>query len=221
MDWESVLKIVTAAITSIGGAGVIIWAIVRFAANHLSEKMLKKYDVKLNKDLEKYKHELELETEKYRKKSENLNFVTQKQYDTEHSAYQELFDNIIIFSRCTSALYPVFEPACAEEAKKREQNIEKYKAYCDAYNEFSYILEKNAPFMPEENYNLFVSIRELAHEIGAMYDFFKIYDDPDYAEERVKDTRENILKTREFNNRIGEARKQIRNYLESLRIEKE
>ncbi len=221
MDWESVLKIVTAAITSMGGAGVIIWAIVRLAANHLSEKMLKKYDAKLNKDLEQYKHDLELETEKYRKKSENLNFVTQKQYDTEHSAYQVLFDNIVKFSRCTSALYPVFEPAYANEEEKRERNRQKYNAYVDAYNEFTYILEKNAPFIPEAHYNMFVEIRDMAREIGCMYDFFKVYNEPGFAKESLEDTRENTFKTADFNKKISDAKKTIRDYLASLKVEKE
>lgn len=221
MDWESAWKIVGTAVMSVGGAGAIIAAVTKYAANHLSEKMLKKYDAKLSKDLEQYKHELELETEKYRKKSENLNFVTQKQYDTEHSAYQALFDNIVKFSRCTSALYPVFEPAYANEEEKRERNRQKYNAYVDAYNEFSYILEKYAPFIPETHYDMFVEIRDMAREIGCMYDFYKIYTEPGFSKEALQDTRENTYKTADFNAKISEAKKTIRDYLASLRVEKE
>lgn len=214
-------KIVGTAVLSVGGAGAIIAAVSKFAANHLSEKMLKKYDAKLSKDLEQYKHELELETEKYRKRSENLNFVTQKQYDTEHAAYQALFDNIVKFSRCTSALYPVFEPAYANEEEKRERNRQKYNSYVDAYNEFSYILEKNAPFIPEAHYDMFVEIRDMAREIGCMYDFFKIYPEPGFSKEALEDTRENTFKTADFNAKISAAKKTIRNYLASLKVEKE
>ena len=221
MDWKTVWEIVGTAVLSMGGAGAIIAAVTKYAANHLSEKMLKKYDAKLSKDLEEYKHELELETEKYKKKTENLNFVTQKQYDKEHSAYQALFDNMVKFSRCTSALYPVLEPAYANEEEKRERNKQKYNSYIDAYNEFLYILEKNAPFIPEIHYNKFVEIKDMAREIGAMYDFFKIDCDHDYSTERNKDNRENTLKTMEFNNKIDEVKKAIRDYLASLKVEKE
>ena len=89
MDWDAVFKIISATVVSFGGAGAIIVVCSKFVANYFSEKMMKKYDAKLNKDIEEYKHRLELETEKYRRKAEQLTFVTQRQFETEFSAYQK------------------------------------------------------------------------------------------------------------------------------------
>ena len=81
MDWDAVFKIISATVVSFGGAGAIIVVCSKFVANYFSEKMMKKYDAKLNKDIEEYKHRLELETEKYRRKAEQLTFVTQRQFE--------------------------------------------------------------------------------------------------------------------------------------------
>lgn len=221
MDWESVLKIVTAAITSIGGAGVIIWAIVRFAANHLSEKMLRKYDAKLDKEIEQYKHTLELETERYRKKAEKLTFVSKIQFETEFSAYKALFEYLFDFSNSTRSLFPIMDKLPADEHEEKEEYRRRYSSFVNAYNKFSEVLEKNAPFIPIENYEMFASLRKQADDIGRMFPEIRIIDNPAYRESYVKIADKNYDKTILFEKDIETAKIKIRDYLATLKVEKE
>ncbi len=219
MGWETVFKIIGAAIISAGGIGAIIVFCVKFAANHIAERMMRKYDAKLNKELEQYKHELELETEKYRRKSENLTYVTKKQFETEFSAYQALFDNLFEFATRTAELFPFFDQLPADKEDQKKLYIERYKEYCAAFNHFSEVLEKNAPFIPEENYEMFVSLRTHAHELGCMYPEIRIIDDPIFREDHSKMAHENYGKTQKFNEEIKTAKKKIREYLSTLKVE--
>lgn len=117
--WELVFKIILAAVFSAGGIGAIIIACVKWCSNLLAEKMLSKYQTKLNKDIEKYKHDLELETEKYRVKSEQLTYVTQKQFDTEFDAYRAIFECLSSLHSCAVVIYAACSPLQLTAKEKR------------------------------------------------------------------------------------------------------
>ena len=219
MNWDAAFKTIAALVVSVGGAGAIIAFVAKYAADYFAERMLRKYDAKLNKDLEHYKHELELETEKYRRKSERLTYVTKKQFETEFSAYQALFDNLFDFATRTAELFPIFDQLPADKEEEKKLYIERYKEYCTAFNKFSEILEKNAPFIPEENYRMFVSLRTHAHELGCMYPEIRIIDHPIFREDYDEIAHENYGKTQEFNEEIKTAKSKIREYLSTLRVE--
>ena len=53
--WQTVLAI----IGSVGGAGAIIAATVKFSADFIANKLSQKYEFKLNKELEEYKASLD------------------------------------------------------------------------------------------------------------------------------------------------------------------
>ena len=166
MSWESVFKIIGTAIVSAGGVGAIIVFCTRLAANCISDRMLKKYDAKMQKELEKYKHELELETENYRRKTESITFVTKKQFETEFSAYQKIFDYLFLFSTTTSNLFPIMDYLPCDEEEKKKIFKKRYSEFCDAYINYSEVLEKNAPFIPEEHYEMFKELRRQANDLG-------------------------------------------------------
>ncbi len=221
MSWESVFKTIAAAVFSIGGAGALVALCVKFAANKLSEAMLQKYEAKLTKEIEERKHELEIETEKYRKKAERLTFVSRIQFETEFSAYREIFDNLFEFANATKSLYPILEyiPESKDAETAMRQN--QYLSYCDAFDKYSAVLEKNAPFIPKDLYDLFVTIRDHAHEIGCMFPEVKIENDPAFQEDNRKLNRENIGKTLDFCTEIQNAKDRVREYLSTLVIDKE
>ena len=219
MDWNAAFKTIAALIVSVGGAGAIIACVTKFAADHIADRMMHKYEAKLNKELEQYKHELELETEKYRRMSERLTYVTKKQFETEFAAYQALFDNLFDFATRTDELFPIFDQIPKDKEEEKQLYIERYKEYCASFNKFSEVLEKNAPFIPEENYEMFVSLRTRARELGCMYPEIRIIDDPIFREDHSKIAHENYTKTREFNEEIKAAKKKIREYLSTLKVE--
>lgn len=220
MDQGTVFNIVFAAIASVGGAGAIVAACVRFASKRLSEAMLKKYQAKLEKDIEQYKSELNREAERYKTKLSSLTFVTQRQFDTEFTAYQTLFDSLFKFSAHTANLYPVFDQVPVDENKREEMYRQRYEDYCAAFNRFSETLEKNAPFIPKENYDRFSSLRAEAHEIACMYFDIRIIDDPDFREDYCAIARGNYEKTEKFNKDVNAAKDAIRDYLATLKVEK-
>lgn len=47
-------QVTLAIIASIGGAGVIILGVVKFTSNIIAEKLSKKYEIKMNKELEAF-----------------------------------------------------------------------------------------------------------------------------------------------------------------------
>lgn len=221
MEWEAVFKIIGAAVLSAGGMGAIIVACVKFASGIITDRMMKKYEARLSKEIESYRHDLELEIEEYRQKAERLTFVTQKQFETEFDIYQNLFDALFDFSVHTAQLYPIMDWLPADENEKKEIYKKRHRDYCDSFNRFSETLEKSAPFIPKTNYDLFTGLRQLAHELGCMYEDIRIIDDPLFKEDNSQIARENYRKTDTFRKLVESAKDQIREYLTTLKVEKE
>lgn len=84
MSLGQVVQIALAAIISAGGIGGIIIAVVRFSSDLIAERMSKKFEASLNKELEKYKIEL-------RKKE----YISKTRFDREFTMYQELSEKNI------------------------------------------------------------------------------------------------------------------------------
>ena len=221
MRWETVFRIIAAAVISAGGAGVIIVSCIKWGANYLSERMLRKYDAKLNKDIEQYKHELELETEKYRIKSEKITFVTKIQFETEFLAYKALFDSLYDFTVYTGKLFPIYDEVPEDEEERKELYKKRYNNFCDAFNKFSEALERNAPFIPTHHHAMFDALRTKAREISCMYPEIRIIDDPLLRNGFVEITNENYRKTVEFKEDVNKAQNTIREYLATLKVDKE
>lgn len=84
MKWEDIWKIVVTVITSVGGIGAIITFIVKMCSNIIANKLSKKYELKLNKELEKYKAGVE-----------NKTYISKARFDREFSMYQDLCEKNI------------------------------------------------------------------------------------------------------------------------------
>ena len=53
-----ILQIAIAVVISAGGISGILLAVIKFSSNIIADKLSKKYEFKLNKELEKYKTHL-------------------------------------------------------------------------------------------------------------------------------------------------------------------
>ena len=82
-------------------------------------------------------------------------------------------------------------------------------------------MEKNAPFIPKENYEMFAELRKMANELACMFPDIRIIQDPIFEEDHAKIARENFKKTREFKDKISKAKDDIRCYLSTLKVEKD
>ena len=218
MYWSDILKLVSGLLASVGGAGIIISFVVRKCSNYLSDRMLEKYKASLSKDIEETKHELEMETEKFRQKSEQLNFVTQLQFETEFKAYQQIFDCLCVFSNFTKQLFPIYDVVPIDQTERKECFKKRFTEYTQSCQEFSDILEKNAPFIPKSHYELFFSLWRTSYEIACLFPEIRIKDDPRFREDFAKTERENILKTQDFLKQVQECQDTIRDYLSTLKV---
>ncbi|MEG2014069.1 MAG: hypothetical protein RR063_12875, partial [Anaerovoracaceae bacterium] len=73
--WQTVFAI----IGSVGGAGVIIAAVVKFSSDKIAERLSAKYQLKLDKELEAFKGRLD-----------RKNYVSRVRFDAEFAIYREL-----------------------------------------------------------------------------------------------------------------------------------
>lgn len=84
MNWDDVWKLILAVLSSVGGIGAIIVFIVKMCSNMIADKLSKKYELKLNKELEKYKAGIE-----------NKTYISKARFDREFSMYQDLCEKNI------------------------------------------------------------------------------------------------------------------------------
>lgn len=153
--WQTVLAI----IGSIGGAGVIIGAIVKFTSDIIAEKLSQKYELKLNKEFESFKAELDKRTH-----------INRARFDMEFSIYGKLSEAFLTMEQ---AIYWLF-PEGIDYLPQREEDRQKlYTARYEKANKAIASAEKtlgaNAPFIPSEIYKSFDEIRILCTRQYNMY----------------------------------------------------
>lgn len=83
MELKDIVNIVLGIIASIGGAGVIIWFLVKLFANTLADKYKEKIKHGFEKELESYKNQLEV-----------LKATTLKYNDRQFELYLDLWKNL-------------------------------------------------------------------------------------------------------------------------------
>ena len=55
MTWTDICSIVLWVIGGLGGIGAVFTAVIKFSSNIIAERLAKKYEIKLQKEMEKYK----------------------------------------------------------------------------------------------------------------------------------------------------------------------
>lgn len=149
---EQIWNITLSIIASVGGAGGIIWMIVKFASNIIAEKLSKKYEIEMNKTLESYKVNLEKKM-----------YISKTRFDTEFKIYRELTETVLAMVEATYWLFPggldTSPPQNEEERKKFY--IDRYKNANQAINTAQKAIQANAAFISDVFYNKFNEIKKL------------------------------------------------------------
>ena len=206
MEWADIWKIVLCAVGSAGGIGTIIVLVIKFSANTIAERLSKKYEAKLQKELEKYKSLIDEKT-----------YISKVQFDTEFEVYRNvsgaLFDVVKVFNTAFSPDYSIGFPLNAsnvnEELKRFMSVAEKLQ---NAQDEFC----RKSAFIPTDLYEKYDKIIEEAQTL-----FWE------YKEALEKEATQSIYRTDEWMkekhqqiDKLDEKRKQINNelriYLRSL-----
>lgn len=218
MNWADVWRIIISAIASVGGISVIIIAVTKSLSEFIAESLLKKYQSELDKEIETYKRDLEIEIEKVRSQNEHVKYVSQRQFDAEFSAYEKIFECMFEFSVYTRQLYPAFEWLITDKDKRKEVYTHRSEDFRNAFNMFSETVEKKAPFMSKELYDVFVEMRELAYKIAKNYDKIRIEDDEldkDYYREEMYNK---YPEEEQLESLVQQSKDNVREYLGMLRV---
>lgn len=178
MDFSSISKIVLGIVTSVGGIGVIIIGVVHFLSDNIAEKLSKKYEIRMNKQLEEYKAKLD-----------NGNHISRALFDKEFEAYQALleafsmmynkFETYHEINVSGSNIIPVIELMNLANSSNDQEIMDFFlknqrgeitteldvnnltNSIAEQMLKFRLELGKNAALIPYENYMLFLGLYNL------------------------------------------------------------
>ena len=145
-----IIQIAIAVVITSGGISGIILAVIKFSSNIIADKLSKKYELKLNKELEKYKSNLDSKI-----------YITKAKFDKEFELYQQLSRNFFYMIEKLHTLYPIVGIQSKDEdfpiffdnmnyketqvaAIKAQETINSYAAFItkDFYESYNNILEE-------------------------------------------------------------------------------
>lgn len=206
MDWAKIGEIAVALIVSVGGIGTIIVAIVKWCSDIIAERLSKKYQLQLDKEMEKYKTELS-----------KKEYVSKTRFDAEFSIFRELtaafsklVTDISIMIPAGYAEVPVDNDA--KEELEKQHYISASQSMVAAQN----ALFANETFINKDFCNSYKEVLKLARlQLFAYTRRFNVYNlNPNKKEFSMDD----YNRTEELNLKWQEHTDTIRNYLASLDV---
>ena len=215
MDWESIWKTAIAIIGSIGGAGAIICAVVKFSSDRIAERLSAKYQLKLNKELEQYKSLLS-----------KKNYVSKTRFDTEFAVCKELMQACNNMINAVYYLFPLkeYESHYSDEQIKTQVYDQKYEKAIDASNKCKDLLASYAPFIAKELEN---EMKELHLLCGKNIEGFRFRygSGPNYveapSEQRNAIVDECYDRTWEIRDKLSSISDTLRQYFKKMEVEED
>lgn len=214
MDWASVWKVVLAIIGSIGGAGVIICAVVKFCSDRIAERLKANYQLEIDKKLEGYKADVE-----------QRNHIRQSSFDKEMQAYQELCEK---YNDLVESVYMLFPAGLTLSA--RFENDDELLNDCnerlhnagEKYRSANITLTTKAAFIPKSLYVKFDEIRKSAN--AQIFDYHNLNpwvmkNDPTPEDSKMR--HECFKRTSDLIAKWDALIDELREYLRSLSEQKE
>ena len=139
--------------------------VIKFSSGFIADKLQKKYELKLNKELEEYKTTLDEKLEKYKSSLENKTYISKTRFDAEFNIYKELSKSFFTMDACIYTLIPVgltYESADKEIRKANDK--ERFKNATNAIVDAQNCLYQNTPFIPEVFVTKYQELLELANK---------------------------------------------------------
>ncbi len=188
-------------IASFGGAGAIIWLVVKFAANRIAERMSNKYKAELNSRIETLKADLS-----------NRNHSYQAKFDKEFGIYGKLMPALLELTEKTYWLFPYgFDHPPQDEEEKKVFYQKRYEAAFDALKNAQNVIGGYSIFMPEDVYN---RINEFYRLCKLQFNLF-----PNFGPMGMKDAGSNEIRSEcyrrsnEISSKFDELVRQLRAYI--------
>ena len=208
MSWVDIGKTAAVAIVSAGGIGGIIISVVSFSANKIAERMDKKFQTSLDKQLEKYKSELS-----------KKEYVSKTKFDTEFTLYRELSLDFADMVKLINMLIPVgFVKAPADKNARLTRENKYYKAAHSAVVKAQDTLNSNIPFISEDIFNGYERILHLSIlQLDEYEDRFNIFNLRP-QEEKESFSIDAYKRTQEINEKWKKLNNTIRAYISNLDV---
>lgn len=208
MKWEDVWKIAVSIIGGFGGIAAIFTAIVRYSSDLIADRLSKKYELKLSKELEKYKSSLE-----------NKTHISRARFDIELAIYRELSSG---FSDAVTAINIMIPSGYAIVPVDRKDRLEldkrHHEAAVEAVVKAQDSLKSNIPFIQENIYNEYNELLKLLNlQLTAYEDRFVVTDLRPQSEKETF-SRDDYKRTSEMNEKWKTINNQIRKHLNSLEV---
>lgn len=208
MSWDDIWKIIIGIIAGIGGIGAVIGFIIKFSSNIIADKLSKKYELQINKEIEYYKNKLD-----------KKNYISKARFDKEFEIYQELSQKVLDMTFANYSLFPLIDRLPLSEEKRIELFNKKYEEAVQTYNEANRAIKATAPFISEDIYQLFSELRDDCFKQVDDYAIFVL--DPDHQEIRTElreDYKECWKRTKIISDKRDVIISKLRQYLSTLDV---
>lgn len=169
MLWEDILKIVAAAIASVGGAGAIIWALSSFFGKMWANKILEKQKAEYQKDIEEYKNALSCELESVKATNEKLTYISKVQYDIEITAIKSLTQASHRLLLMCFSIIPYDETLLKNSIEILNRHNNHYQNFIVCVNSFMDIYGSSLAFIEENIAELFMKFLSLCRGLFDLY----------------------------------------------------
>lgn len=222
---EQIFSYIGKFVAAVGGAGVIIIGCSSWISKIWAEKFLLNEKETMQKDIEKYKSKLNEQLEILKSENDKINYITKTQFDAEFKIYQELSESCFKMFYCESQLfneldrYYVNDPINPENEIKKQQKERCINAK-NAVVKFQNTLYKYAAFITEEMYERYKNFKKMNSDQVIDYENMYVND----IEDVQKEYRENGIKNcykmaKDIEKEFEEITKELRNYLNSLKVQ--
>lgn len=160
MNFSDFIKIALLFILSSCSFGGIVVGVIKFCSNIIAERLSKKYDLKLQKEIERYKESLE-----------KSNYVSKVKFDLEIKIYKDLCSSLFAAKESVLLLFPYTDSIPPDKDSQMKMWKERYSQAATDYNSYCESMSSNAAFIPEDIYNGFEEIQKL---FNTQINWFKI-----------------------------------------------
>ena len=162
MKWDDIWKLVLAVLSSVGGIGAIIVFMVKICSNMIANKLSKKYELKLNKELEKYKAGID-----------NKTYISKARFDREFSMYQDLCEKNITMVYDTGAAVIIARGGQYPNINNTEEFIHLALQHID---DAEMANKRYAPFIAKEIFESYKKLGKQAYFIISLLDVWNMFE---------------------------------------------
>ena len=208
MVWNDISKIFLASIASIGGIAGLIVVGIKISVDLIAERLQKKYELQLSKELEKLRYGLD-----------KKNYVSKVRFDKEFVIYQELSEKVMNMVIDNIKLFPLHDEVPKEEDERRKLFIERIENAIQSYNAASRAINANAAFIPKEFYDIYNDVAIRCRQQISFYRILVINPKRDEASHFLSDEHDKCFtRNEEISEMFEEIMSKVRERLDLLDV---